>query len=184
MKENNTSASAEELGHVLLGLGLDAAYHQHDYRAAHKYYQSAAALGNLAALCNLGYSWYYGRSGRVDKEKARTCWETAAVMGDPAATYKLGDMHRNGDIESNEDLAWQYYLRAWQLSQDDPDPLNYPDICLRLARYGGGRLPDEVRGMLADIAVYYFKQRIAEGDILSDAVLAEAEALREQYLPQ
>lgn len=42
-------------------------------------------------------------------------------------------MHRNGDIEANESVAWLYYCRAWQLSQNEKDILNYPNICLRLA---------------------------------------------------
>lgn len=55
-------------------------------------------MGNVTALSNLGYCYYYGRSIPVDKEKAKSYWEEAAIFGDIPAVYKLGDMYRNGDL--------------------------------------------------------------------------------------
>lgn len=124
---------------ILCDHGLQA-YMAQDYQTAIPYYQASVQLGSSAAMCNLGYCYYYGRGVKRDKELARYYWETSAVLGEAASTYKLGDMHRNGDIEANESVAWLYYCRAWQLSQNEKDILNYPNICLRLARYGAGRL--------------------------------------------
>lgn len=113
---------------------------EQDYKTAIPYYQASAQLGSSAAMCNLGYCYYYGRGVQRDKEMARYYWETSAVLGEAASTYKLGDMHRNGDIEADESVAWLYYCRAWRLTRHEKDILNYPNICLRLAQYGDGRL--------------------------------------------
>ena len=42
-----------------------------DYEKAISLYEKSASLGNVTALSNLGYCYYYGRSIPVDKEKAK-----------------------------------------------------------------------------------------------------------------
>lgn len=161
---------------ILCDRGLQA-YMAQDYKTAIPYYQASAALGCSGAMCNLGYCYYYGRGVKRDKEKARYYWETSAVLGEAASTYKLGDMHRNGDIEENEDTAWLYYCRAWQRSKYERDILNYPNICLRLAQYGEGRLTNAQRAFFASEAVGCFEERIRQGDVYSDDSLAQARRL-------
>ena len=167
---------------ILCDHGLQA-YMAQDYQTAIPYYQASVQLGSSAAMCNLGYCYYYGRGVKRDKELARYYWETSAVLGEAASTYKLGDMHRNGDIEANESVAWLYYCRAWQLSQNEKDILNYPNICLRLARYGADRLTVGQRAFFAAEAVHWFEERIQMGDVYSDESLAQAKRLYEELTP-
>lgn len=172
----------ENDANALCGRGLQA-YMEQDYQTAIPYYKASVRLGSSAAMCNLGYCYYYGRGVRRSKEKARYYWETSAVMGEAASTYKLGDMHRNGDIEKNENVAWQLYCRAWQLGKNEKDILNYPNICLRLAQYGKGRLSRGKRAFFAAEAVHYFEERISMGDVYSDSSLARARRLYEKLAP-
>lgn len=167
---------------ILCDRGLQA-YMEQDYQTAIPYYQASAQLGSSAAMCNLGYCYYYGRGVKCDKEMARYYWETSAVLGEAAATYKLGDMHRNGDIAADESVAWLYYCRAWELSQQEKDILNYPNICLRLAQYGAGRLSVWERAFFAAEAVRWFEERVHMGDVYSDESLAKARRLYEELNP-
>lgn len=157
---------------------------EQDYKTAIPYYQASAQLGSSAAMCNLGYCYYYGRGVQRDKEMARYYWETSAVLGEAASTYKLGDMHRNGDIEADESVAWLYYCRAWRLTRHEKDILNYPNICLRLAQYGEGRLTSAQRAFFASEAAHWFEKHIHMGDPYSDDGFAQARELYEKLAPQ
>ncbi len=66
---------------IYLNKGADA-YQAGDYETAIRLYQKSADMGNITALSNLGYCYYYGRSIPVDKTKAKECWEKAAIFGD------------------------------------------------------------------------------------------------------
>lgn len=70
----------ENDANALCGRGLQA-YMEQDYQTAIPYYKASVQLGSSAAMCNLGYCYYYGRGVRRSKEKARYYWETSAVMG-------------------------------------------------------------------------------------------------------
>ena len=175
---HTTQETIAEDAAILCDRGLQA-YMEQDYKTAIPYYQASAQLGSSAAMCNLGYCYYYGRGVPCDKEMARYYWETSAVLGEAASTYKLGDMHRNGDIEADESVAWLYYCRAWQRSKYEKDILNYPNICLRLAQYGEGRLTIGQRAFFAAEAVHCFEERIRRGDPYSDDSLAQARRLYE-----
>lgn len=76
---------------IYLNKGADA-YQAGDYETAIRLYQKSADMGNITALSNLGYCYYYGRSFPVDKTKAKECWEKAAIFGDIPSVYKLGDI--------------------------------------------------------------------------------------------
>ena len=106
------------------------------------------------------------------------------MLGEAASTYKLGDMHRNGDIEADESVAWLYYCRAWRLTRHEKDILNYPNICLRLAQYGEGRLTSAQRAFFASEAAHWFEKRIHMGDPYSDDGFAQARELYEKLAPQ
>lgn len=64
---------------IYLNEGADA-YNAKDYEKAISLYEKSASLGNVTALSNLGYCYYYGRSIPVDKEKAKSYWEEAAIF--------------------------------------------------------------------------------------------------------
>ena len=71
-------------------------YEQRDFTLALKYYEMAAEKQNLYAISNLGYIWYYGRTGEKNYEKAFFYFDTARKMGDLVAAYKVADMYKNG----------------------------------------------------------------------------------------
>ena len=169
----------EPIADQLLNKGAKA-YKQGKYAKAIRLYKEAAKLGNITAMSNLGYCYYYGREIPVDKTKAREYWETAAIHDDINAIYKLGDMYSRGEIDGDEDTAWLFYRRAYTLARVARESDNYPDVCLRLLRYGQDRLSLRDRISLADMAIVYFQQRIDEGDKFSDKLLEEAE----KYLQQ
>ena len=71
-------------------------YEQKRFDLALKYYEMAAESNNIYAVSNLGYIWYYGRTGTRDYEKAFYYFDKAAKMGDMIAAYKVADMYKNG----------------------------------------------------------------------------------------
>ncbi len=71
-------------------------YEQKEFDLALKYFEIAAEYGNIYAISDLGYIWYYGRTGTRDYEKAYSCFSKAAEMGDLVAKYKVADMYKNG----------------------------------------------------------------------------------------
>ncbi len=162
-----------------LNIGAKA-YQNKDFETAIKYYEKAANAGNVIALSNLGYCYYYGRSIPVDKMKAKEYWDKAAIFGDIAAIYKLGDMYRNGDLEENPDYSHALYLRAFELALDAEDIYVSPDAFLRMLKY----YPEDI-GQYADIrniaeeCVAMIEARIADGDHYSDKVLKDAKEILE-----
>lgn len=156
------------------------AYQSRNYQTAIKLYQKSADMGNIIALSNLGYCYYYGRSIPVDKEKAKKCWEKAAILGDIAAVYKLGDMYRNGDLPQNLDFSHALYKRAFNMAVQCSE--NYyvaPDAFLRMLKY----YPDDISDKgyskieIALSCITGIKKRIAEEDNYSEKALKEAKAI-------
>ncbi|MCD8368204.1 MAG: sel1 repeat family protein [Clostridiales bacterium] len=168
-------------GAAYLDAGAEA-YQKGDYETAIKLYWKASELGNVTALSNLGYCYYYGRSVPVDKELARKCWAQAAMSGDIAATYKLGDLYRFGDLEPNLDYSNALHRRAFALALDSEDIYTYPDAALRILQYCPETLDEtEIdKRLLAQICVDAIQARIADGDHYSDGVLKKAEAILEE----
>lgn len=160
---------------IYLNEGADA-YNKKDYERAISLYEKSASLGNVTALSNLGYCYYYGRSIPVDKEKAKSYWEEAAIFGDIPAVYKLGDMYRNGDLPKRIEYSHKLYRRAFEMALNDLD--NYyvaPDAMLRMMKY----YPDELEEYGDKLAIALkciqgIKKRIAEGDQYSQKVLKDA----------
>ncbi len=71
-------------------------YGERRFDLALKYYDMAAECGNQYAMSNLGYIWYYGRTGEKDYQKAFRYFSAAADRGDLIASYKVADMYKNG----------------------------------------------------------------------------------------
>lgn len=164
-----------------LNLGAEA-YQEGDFETAIRYYEKSAAAGNVVALSNLGYCYYYGRSIPVDKAKARDCWEKAAILGDICAIYKLGDMYRNGDLPQDLVFSKKLYMKAYEEADVDRDPNNYPDTCLRIIKYCRDEYTREELTEIAALAVEGFEERIEDGDNYSGRLLREAKEILAELL--
>lgn len=125
-------------------LYYDGRIGEQNFNKAAYYYAKAAELGDSNAVDNLGYIYYYGRTGEVDYEKAYQWFSKgSAVYGSSTATYKLGDMFKNGYyVKKNLIAAFNCYLRAEELQKDyDGEEHDYiptdggpmPDIKFRIA---------------------------------------------------
>lgn len=125
-------------------LYYDGRIGEQDFHKAAFYYEKAAELGDSNAVVNLGYIYYYGRTGDVEYEKAYLWFSKGAVAyGSSIASYKLGDMFKNGYyVKKDLKAAFNCYLRAEELEksyyEDEPDyepsdggPM--PDVMFRLA---------------------------------------------------
>ena len=180
--EDGMNIPREALG-IMLGVENQAlkdlhagseAYQKGDYATAIAYYQKAADAGNVEALSNLGYCYYYGRSIPVNKYMAHLCWEKAALFGDVCATYKLGDMYRNGDLVQDFNFSKAMYRKAFDMSQKDRDIYCYPDACLRILKYCKDECPADLYAEIARDAVDGFRARIDDGDNYTDDLYQQA----------
>ncbi len=119
----------------LVGLGA-VYYRERMFEFALKYYELAAEKGNLSAISNLGYIWYYGRTGEKNYEKAFYYFDKAMEMGDMVAAYKVADMYKNGFyVKQSEEKYRTIIEELYPLVKDTldlSDPL--PEIFTRLAR--------------------------------------------------
>lgn len=163
-----TSKEQEEAAEKFLVAGAKE-YQEKNFALALQYYKQAAEFGNVTALSNLGYCYYYGRSVPVDYKEAAKYFDKAAARGDVSAMYKLGDMVKNGQLQGTT-TAYHYYVAAYTLATRDKDPETYPDACLRLASYD-----KEHQKFLLQEAVKYFKIRMDWGDNFTAGVLKRAE---------
>ena len=120
--------------------GLGSFIHQ-DFVKAMFYYERAAETSELKndwALNNLGYCYYYGRVGEVDYKKAYSCFATSAMLGNPNAMYKLGDMYYHGDFV-DKDLSASFYWYSLAKQQKPDSDTDYQaflaaSIAMRLGR--------------------------------------------------
>ncbi len=111
-------------------------YEQRRFDLALKYYQMAAERGDLYAITNLSYIWYYGRTGERDYEKAFYYYDKGRQLGDVRAAYKIADMYKNGyyvsrDIDKYKAIIRGLYPKVCH-ARDLNEPL--PEIFTRLAR--------------------------------------------------
>lgn len=156
------------------------AYQKGDFKTAVDLYTKSAQAGNVTALSNLGYCYYYGRSIPVDKEKAKECWTKAALMDDVCAIYKLGDMYRNGDLPKDEKFAKNLYVKAYLIAKEEIDDWTYPDAVLRILKYCRDEYDNSFLKEIACQAIECFEYRIREGDRYSDKLLEEMKRIYEQ----
>ncbi|MBQ1386587.1 MAG: sel1 repeat family protein [Erysipelotrichales bacterium] len=85
-------------------------YGKKKYDLALKYYEQGEALGDDWVSIGLGYIWYYGRTGKVDYEKAFHYFSKTLELKETGikekdedirrmkqqASYKIADMYKNG----------------------------------------------------------------------------------------
>ena len=137
-------------------------YGKRQFDLALKYYELAAEYGNRYAISDLGYIWYYGRTGQKNYEKAFYYFDKARQMGDIIAAYKVADMYKNGyfvekDFDKYKSIIEELYPKVKNANMLD-DPL--PEIFTRLAkiRSDEGNAAEALR--LYDIARDFLAQRI------------------------
>lgn len=111
-------------------------YEELNFDLALKYYEMAASYDSEEALINLGYIWYYGRTGEKDYKKAFEYYSKAADLGYPTAQYKVADMYKNGyyvekDYEKYKEIIENLYPQIKNATMLG-DPL--PEIFTRLAK--------------------------------------------------
>ncbi|MBO7515991.1 MAG: sel1 repeat family protein [Lachnospiraceae bacterium] len=110
-----------------------------------KYLEMAAECGNLWAMEELGYMWYYGQHGEVDYEKAFYYFSKGAQQttgsGRLWCTYKLADMYRFALAVEKSEETYRRMIRSAYEEVKNPKYLNepFPEIAYRLA----GILVDE-----------------------------------------
>lgn len=111
-------------------------YGKRKFDLALKYYEKAAAAGNLYATSNLGYIWYYGRTGQKDYEKAFHYFDKARQMGDLVSAYKIADMYRNGYFVPKDEAKYRSILEELYPKVKDAYDLEapLPEVFTRLAK--------------------------------------------------
>lgn len=181
-----------EDGDLKAALDLGAMYYSgqfvpRDYKKAIELYEMATKSESdevkSTAWCNLGYCYYYGRDIPVNDEQAFKCYTRAALMNNPNALYKLGDMYRYGRyVAKDAEIALNYYNNAWDEVEDDSP--EYADICRRIgecALYGVGMDKDPMWAfkMLreAETATY---EKIYKMDPFAAALLPKIQQMAEE----
>ncbi len=145
-------------------------YESRQFDLALKYYELAAEYDNLYAISNLGYIWYYGRTGEKNYEKAFYYFDKARQMGDLVAAYKVADMYKNGyyvdkDYEKYKAIIEELYPKvqdAWHSNA----PL--PEVATRLARIYVEEGKTYAALTLYDQAVEFLAMRIQEHPFFGD----------------
>ncbi len=145
-------------------------YEQRQFDLALKYYEMAAEYDNLYAISDLGYIWYYGRTGEKNYEKAFYYFDKARKMGDLIAAYKVADMYKNGyyvdrDTEKYKSIIEELYPKVKDSnSLDDP----VPEIFTRLARIRMEEGKTEEALQLYDAAREFLELRIQAHPFFGD----------------
>ena len=145
-------------------------YEARAFDLALKYYELAAEYNNLYAISNLGYVWYYGRTGERNYEKAFYYFDKARQMGDVIAAYKVADMYKNGyfvekDYEKYKAIIEELYPKVKKARRLN-EPL--PEIFTRLAKIRSeeGDIKEALR--LYDLARDFLAQRIQTHPFFGD----------------
>ena len=87
---------------------------EQDYKKAFELYKIDADAGEIRAICNCGYCFYYGCHQEIDYAEALKYFSLGALLfNDANCLYKLGDMYLNGyGTDKNEKYAFLLYERA------------------------------------------------------------------------
>lgn len=154
-------------------------YSEGDYDLAIEYYRLSAAFGNVIAISNLGYCYYYARGVDRDYTLARAYFEIAAKHGEINATYMLGDIYINGDgVKKDEKRGVQCYVDAYNELKSSGDIYNYPDVLFRLGKvFMEGKILEqnlEMAKQFLEVAREGFKERMdMEEDTFASEMLEE-----------
>lgn len=145
-------------------------YEAREFDLALKYYELAAEYNNLYAISNLGYVWYYGRTGERNYEKAFYYFDKARQMGDVIAAYKVADMYKNGyfvekDYEKYKAIIEELYPKVKKARRLN-EPL--PEIFTRLAKIRSEEGDTKEALRLYDLARDFLAQRIQTHPFFGD----------------
>ncbi|MDO4501535.1 MAG: hypothetical protein Q4B60_09740 [Erysipelotrichaceae bacterium] len=146
MKLTKTDLEAVKRGdsNYLNSKGANA-YVNEDYKTAAEYYHLASTMGNVNAICNLGYCYLYGRHDEANLNLAIAYFEAASTRNNIEAMYKLGDIYGSDKWGvKDEEMSIYYYRNAASfIIREDwgeytiayEDELNkYPSLCFALGR--------------------------------------------------
>lgn len=137
-------------------------YINEDYSKSIEYYRIAACMGDVQAICNLGYSYLYGRGVDINYSLAMAYFNIAAKKGDIDAAYKLGYIYSVEDYGViDPELSVYYYNIAirnlFKVNENYNFSIpyareldDYPSLCFAYAKE---LLPDG--NMYTDINVSY-----------------------------
>lgn len=145
-------------------------YESRQFDLALKYYELAAEYNNLYAISNLGYIWYYGRTGERNYEKAFYYFDKARQMGDIIAAYKVADMYKNGYFVEKDYGKYKEMIEGLYPKVKKARRLNepLPEIFTRLAKIRSeeGNVKEALR--LYDRAKDFLAQRIQTHSFFGD----------------
>lgn len=95
-----------------------------DYVKAREYYERACAYGNVVAMTNLAYIYYYGFGVELDYKKAYHLFMKGFLMGSDESAYKIGDMYRYGYyVDVDYDMAFNMYLKSITMEAITNEPV-------------------------------------------------------------
>ncbi len=139
-------------------------YEQRHFDLALKYYEMAKSYDHDEAYKCLGYTWYYGRTGEKDYEKAFECFLHLMEKDDPVAAYKVADMYKNGyyvkqDYQRYVDIIEDLYENKVTTFRSLSDP--FPEISVRLAEIRREQGDIETAVQLLQIAEEFLARRIS-----------------------
>lgn len=145
-------------------------YEQRDFTLALKYYEMAAEKQNLYAISNLGYIWYYGRTGEKNYEKAFFYFDTARKMGDLVAAYKVADMYKNGYFVEKDIVKYKQIIEDLYPKVKDAQYLGdlLPEVFTRLAKIRTEEGDIDTALSLYDQARDFLSQRIQDHPFFGD----------------
>ena len=154
-------------------------YSEGNYDLAIEYYRLSAAFGNVIAISNLGFCYYYARGTNRDYTIARAYFELAAKHGEINALYMLGDIYINGyGVKTDEKKGVEFYVDAYNELKSSGDIYNYPDVLFRLGKvFMEGRILEqnlEMAKQFLEVALEGFKERMdMEEDTFASEMLEE-----------
>ncbi len=115
-------------------------YADKKFDLALKYYDMAAKRNNRYALSDLGYIWYYGRTGTRDYARAFDCFSRARELGDDVARYKIADMYKNGyGVEKDYERYCSMITGMYTEIEKSGNVDLIPEIYTRMAKILSGR---------------------------------------------
>lgn len=163
---------------------------EQDYKEAFRLNKIAADAGDRRAICNCGYSFYYGRHTAPDYAQAGMYFSLGAVLyNDANCLYKLGDLFLNGyGMEKNERYALKLYNRALGCCQENQaDQYSTADVALRIGKcllrgIGVDKDADQAITMLTIALVSFYERRDSDPYVAgriaeTKELIAEAEAI-------
>lgn len=161
-------------------------YSEGNYDLAIEYYRLSAAFGNVIAISNLGFCYYYARGVDRDYTLARAYFELAAKHGEINALYMLGDIYIKGyGVKTDEKKGVEFYVDAYNELKSSGDIYNYPDVLLRLGKvFMEGRILEqnlEMAKQFLEVAREGFKERMEMvEDSSADELLEEVQECLEE----